>query len=258
MTQSWKSLTRERFIPSASFWNQSSQPCNVWIFWLSLANLSQVKGSFRLHLFGVKAHSSHVMFGDSESEKEIISQLLIDLNTVVAIMWNIDNVTKVLKIIYWQIPQYSIELHLMYFYRFIIPAEVWQMHKNQRNKSLNISTCQTLQNESWRFQNNGLLQSWGSETAGRNRSCQMASCHRGLPLPHRVRHVRLRHRHLGRWLRGGEQALGPLGLRPHHNDHLCVAHASWPWQVCYYELYAYLKINSVIFHILQNLIFCHF
>ena len=41
-----------------------------WRSWLSLANRSPVKSSFRLHLFGIKAHSHvciHVMFGYSDS-----------------------------------------------------------------------------------------------------------------------------------------------------------------------------------------------
>ena len=41
-----------------------------WRFWLSLANHSPVKGSFRQHLFGIKAHS-HVMFGYYDSVLQI-------------------------------------------------------------------------------------------------------------------------------------------------------------------------------------------
>ena len=63
----------------------------------------------------------------------------------------------------------------------------------------------------------------------------MASCNWGFSLPNWVRHVHLRHRHLGRRLPHGEQALGPLGVRPRHNGHLRLANAGWYRQVdrCY-------------------------
>ena len=120
------------------------------------------------------------------------------------------------KTTYWKMPQYSIEIYQLMF---------------GKHNSKKFWNTLLLSNTSRRFQKNGLLQSWGSEAAGRHNSCQMASCNRGFSLLDRARHAHLRHRHLGRWLPGGEQALGPLGVRPRHNGHLCLANVGRYWQV---------------------------